>query len=82
MSQVGPHATVPAHGAVAVTPSDTTQLPSCRALYVGTAGDVVVDMVDGQTNITFANVANGAFLPLQVIRVKAATSASDIVALY
>ena len=76
------NATVGAHGAVAVTPSDSTELPVTRALFIGTAGDVVVTMADGQTPITFANIANATMLPIQVQKVLAATSASDILALY
>jgi hypothetical protein len=75
-------ATRPASRAVAVTPSDATTLQVTRGLFVGTAGDVVVDMADQGSSITFANVANGQFLPIQVTKVLAATSASDILALY
>ena len=63
-----------------VTKSDsTTFAPS--TLYIGTAGDVVVDTMDGQTDITFKNVPSGAFLPVLVVKVKAATTAADIVRL-
>jgi len=34
------NATVGAHGAVAVVPSDVTELPVTRALYVGVGGDI------------------------------------------
>lgn len=74
-------ATVSAHGAVAVTPSDATVFPTCRALYVGVTGDVAVRMADGQS-VTFKAVAVGIF-PVQVDMVKStATTATDIVALY
>lgn len=68
----------------AVTPSDTVDLSApCRALYVGTGGDVTVIQLDNSTAVTFKNVASGAILPIQVARVKAtATTATDIVALY
>lgn len=75
------NATVSAHGAVAVTPSDSTELPVTRALFVGTAGDVAVVMADGQT-ATFVNIANATVLPVQVQKVLVATSASNILALY
>lgn len=75
-------ATRPAAKAVAVTPSDSTTLPVTRGLYVGSLGDVVVDMAEEGTSITFANVANGTMLPIQVTKVKAATSATNILALY
>lgn len=73
----------PAEGAAEITPDDSTDLtqPS-RALYVGTGGDVAVQMIDG-TSATFAGVAGGSFLPLRVDRVLATgTTASGIVAIY
>lgn len=75
------NATVSAHGAVVVVKSDSTELPVTRALFIGTSGDVVVVMADGQT-VTFANIANATILPIQVQKVLAATSASNILALY
>ena len=74
------NATVPAHGAVAVTKSDATVIPPTRALYVGTAGDLTVRMVDGQT-VTFIGVTAG-IIPIQVDQVRSATTASNILALY
>jgi hypothetical protein len=66
--------------AVAVVKSDSTVLPE-SALYVGTGGDLVVDMANGETNVTFKGVASGAFLPIVVVKVKAATTAADILAI-
>jgi hypothetical protein len=73
-----------ARSAVAVTPSDTTDLPGgiCVALYLVT-GDVKVtlaDMDDG-TFVTFSSHATGYFL-CQVKRVWTATTATNILALY
>ena len=73
--------TFPASGAAAVTPSDGTEL-NCRALYVGTSGNVVVQMPNRDTAITFSGVLGGTILPVSVRRVMAATTASNIVALY
>lgn len=73
-------AAVAAHGAVAVTPNDSTVLPVTRSLYIGTQGDVVVTMTDGQTPITFKNASG--ILPIQVTGVLTASTATDIVALY
>lgn len=74
-------ATVSAHGAVAVTASDATVFPVCRALYVGTTGNLNVRMPDGMT-IVFANVPVGIF-PIQVDQVlSTSTTASNIIALY
>lgn len=72
-----------AYDARAVTPSDTVLLPNgtCRALYVGTTGNISVLTASGNT-VTFSNVAVG-ILPVQVQRVNStSTTASTIVALY
>lgn len=75
------NATVSAHGAVAVTPNDSTVFPVCRALYIGGTGNLAVRMADGQT-VTFASVAVGIF-PIQVDQVLATnTTATSIVAMY
>ena len=71
----------PAAGAAAITPSDSTEL-NCRALYVGSAGNVVVQMPGRDTAITFANVQAGTFMPVSVWRVMAATTATNLLALY
>jgi hypothetical protein len=56
--------------------------PGC-VLYVGTGGDVRVLTASG-ADLTFANVANGTFLPVQVKRVfsTGSTSSADILALW
>lgn len=75
-------ATVSAHSAVAVTPSDSTVLPTTRALYIGTAGNVAVVMADDQNSVTFVAVMAGSILPVQVTKVLATgTTASNIVAM-
>lgn len=71
----------PAYDAVAVVPSDTTMIPATRGIYVGVAGDLVVEMVSGNS-ATFTAAANG-ILPVQVHKVKSTgTTATNIVALY
>lgn len=63
-----------------VTPSDTTPLTGVRSLYVGTGGTVVLT-VNGQIR-TLVNVPDGSILPVKgITRVRAATTASNIVAL-
>jgi hypothetical protein len=75
------NATVSAHGAVAVTPSDATVIQTTRALYVGVTGNLTVRMADGQT-VLFTACPVG-ILPVQVDQVRATgTAATDIVALY
>lgn len=76
------NATVAAHGAVAVTKSDSTILPVTRSLYVGGTGDIAVTMADSVGTITFTSVPAGSILPIQVTQVLAATTATNIIALY
>jgi hypothetical protein len=66
---------------VAVTKSDTTVIPNTRGLWVGVGGAVTVRWLDG-TTVELAGVQNGTLLPIQVDQVRAATTASSIVALY
>lgn len=77
-------ATHTAQNAVAVTPDNSTDLPGgpCRALYVGTTGDISLIPAGGSSAVTFAAVAVG-ILPVAVKRVRAtSTTATNIVALY
>jgi hypothetical protein len=73
----------PADDAVAVTPSDSTDLATVtRALYVGGAGAVAVQMLGGE-EVTFAAVPAGTVLPVRVQRVMASgTTATLIIALW
>jgi len=72
-----------ASNAVAVTPHDSTNLTHTSTIYVGTTGDVSVQMSGTGTAIVFVGVPAGSFLPILVTRVNStATDASDIVALY
>ena len=73
-----------AQNAAAVSLSDTVDLPGgvCRALYVGTAGDIALIPAGGSSSVTFTAVPVG-ILPVAVKRVlSTATTASHIVALY
>lgn len=71
----------PARTWAAVTPSGTTHLGNVRSLYVGGAGDVVAEDVDG-TTATFTCAA-GTYLFIEAKRVLATgTTATGIVALY
>jgi hypothetical protein len=77
-------ATVSAHRASAVTTSDSTIYGQpTRALYVGAAGNITVDMADGGSSVLFVAVQGGTLLPIQVTRIYATgTTATSIVALY
>lgn len=71
----------PATRAFAITPNDGADLAVfTRGLYIGVAGDVVVDMVDSGASITFTALAAGVIHPLRVKRVRATgTTATNIV---
>jgi hypothetical protein len=70
-------------GAVAVTPSNTTNLTRfSKALYIGSAGNLTVEMEDG-TQVLYANVPAGTTLNIKVAKVMASgTAAGNIVAIY
>lgn len=75
--------------AAAVTPSNTVDIPSVagsvnygNVLFVGTGGNLRVLTIGGD-DVTFNNIQDGSFLPLQVTRVYATgTTASQIIALW
>jgi hypothetical protein len=77
-------ATVPAHRAASVTPSNATVFEQpTRAFYVGGGGNVTVDMVDGGASVPFVGLLAGVVYPFQVTRIYATgTTATNIVALY
>jgi hypothetical protein len=76
------NATVAAHGAASVTPSDSAEIPITRSLFIGTGGNINAVMADGQT-VLFKGLFGGTVLPVQVIKVLSTnTTAADIVALY
>lgn len=59
---------------------DVTKGP-CRALYVGTGGDLTIRMLSNNT-AEFKNVPSGTILDVQATEVTAVTGAADILALY
>lgn len=63
--------------ASAVTKSDTAA-NAFSYLYVGTAGNVTV-VTEGGDEVIFKNVPSGAFLWVRTSKIKAATTAADIV---
>lgn len=73
----------PATNAAAITPNNSTDLAyTTRGIYVGGSGNLVVDMTSGQTSVTFSNVPAGVILPIRVTRVRTASTATNLVALY
>lgn len=71
----------PGENAASVTPNDSTDLANvAKALWVGVAGDVVIDTTQGDT-VTFKNVQG--LLPMRCARVRStSTTATDIVAMW
>lgn len=78
--------------AAIVTPSNTTNIPNVAAqngsgnngcvLYVGTKGNIKVMTVGGD-EVTFTNIQDGSFIPVQVLKVfSTGTTASNIIALW
>jgi hypothetical protein len=66
--------------AAAVTKSDTTRFPP-SVIYVGVTGDVSVVTSQG-TTVVFVAVPAGATVPVRVIGVNAATTASSMVRIF
>lgn len=72
--------TDPAEGAVSVTPDDGVEL-WIRAIYVGGAGDLEVEMADG-SEVIFIGLVAGMVYPFHIKRVKESlTTATDLVGL-
>jgi hypothetical protein len=84
-----PYQKLQAARAAVITKSDTVNIPNpgngqveACVLYIGTGGILRVLTASGD-DITFTNVPNGSFFPVQVIRVFASTtSATDIIGLW
>jgi len=72
----------PGTDAIAVTPDDSTDLSFLpRAIYVGGAGDLTVEMKSGNS-VKFSAVPVGTLLPIRVNKVKTTgTSATLILAI-
>jgi len=69
--------TSPASRAFSITPNDSDDLSIItRGLYVGTSGDVKVDLYGGDT-VTFKNLAAGVVHPFVVRRVYSTGTDSD-----
>lgn len=69
-----------ATSSVEVVPNDDTEL-DFNALYIGTTGTVVIKHSASGSTVTFVNIPSAFVLPVYGVRVMAATTASNIVAM-
>lgn len=67
-----------AEAAVLVEDNSAVISPPCRAVYVSTVGDVVVDMARTGTDITFPAVPAGTTIPVRIQRFKTASTATGL----
>ena len=74
----------PGDSSFAITPSDSAQLPFVtRALYIGTAGNVAVQLINDSSPVTLMNCVAGSVLPFRVKQVmNTNTTASNLVGIY
>jgi len=76
--------------ASSVTPSNTVNIPSISGnttaqacvLYIGTGGSLKV-LTEGGDEVTFTNIQDGTFFPVNVLRVfSTGTDATGIIAIW
>lgn len=73
----------PGRSGVIVTPSDTTVIPTTRALFVSGTSDVAVLFADNTVSVILEAVPAGSFPPVRVRTVlSTGTTATAIVALH
>jgi hypothetical protein len=74
--------TSPASGAFDITPHNDNELSFItRAVYVGTGGDLAVELIGGGT-VTFRKLPDAALLPIRARKVLTSSTASAIIGLY
>jgi len=73
----------PAQECFAITPDDNADLPvATKAIYVGGAGDIVLRPLSGSSDVTFANLPDGAILDVRARAIRATgTTATAMVGL-
>lgn len=65
-----------------VSPSDADNLPNAGVLYIGGAGNIRVDLINGVT-VTVNGLTAGTILPVKVVKVHStSTTATNIAVLY
>lgn len=75
--------TSPARNSFAIAPSDAIELPELpKGIYVGTGGDITMQMVDADADVIFRNVPSGYILDVRAQFVRSTgTTAADLVGL-
>jgi hypothetical protein len=65
----------------AITPSDADPLPALpKGIYVGTGGDVRLRGVNAAADVTYRNLADGAYIAVRASHIRATgTTATDLV---
>jgi len=72
--------TAAASTAASITPNDNNDLPNnTRAIWVGGAGNMVVQMAGDQSQVTFSGITAGTLLPIQVSRVLATNTTATLI---
>ena len=76
--------TSPARNSFSIIPDDASDLvTTCRALFIGGAGNISVSLADDSSSLVFKNIPAGTVVPIAVKRVEATlTTATDILGLY
>lgn len=71
----------PSTAPFAIVPSNTEPLPDVpKGIYVGTGGTVVLRGVNGVTDVTYKNLADGSYIAVRASHVRATgTTATDLV---
>lgn len=66
---------------LAITPADATDLTASkiRALWVGGAGNLSLIALNDTTAVTITGVLAGTLIPISVVKVMTATTATNIV---
>lgn len=81
----GGYSVGPIGGARLVSPDDENDLPDgpCRAIWVGTSGDIELTLVGDINAILFSSVPASTIIPFACKRINNSnTTASGIIALY
>ena len=74
--------THPSANAEAVTPADSDLSFITRGIYIGGSGNLVVVMAGTGATVTFNSVSAGIVYPIMASQIKAATTCTNVVALY